>query len=169
MVGPSFRGVYLRLYELDYPGDVAGLVLIDPATEDRLFMMFEQKVVAIGSLTAEQLATALPSAGSIASQSRPPQTGAPFNRLPPDLYQLRVKLDQRLIASLGSSVSADVNRESAEGQRAALALLLASRAGQEHPIGDRPLIVLTRGQEMTPGIADNHAAVARLRRTGVTA
>ena len=29
-------------------------------------------------------------------------------------------------------------------------------------MGDRPVVVLTRGQDMTPGIAENHAALARL-------
>jgi pimeloyl-ACP methyl ester carboxylesterase len=94
--------------------------------------------------------------------SRSPQTGAPFDRLPPDLYQLRVKLDQRLIASAAASIAADVVRESSEGQRAALARLLESRTKGEHPMGDRPVVVLTRGQDMTPGIAENHAGLARL-------
>ncbi len=124
--------------------------------------MFQQKVVTIGSLTAEQLRSTLPSTGSVTNSSRSPQTGPPFNRLPPDLYQLRITLDQRLIASVPASVSVDVLRESAEGQRAALARLLESRAKQEHPIGDRPTVVLTRGQDMTPGIAENHAGLARL-------
>jgi pimeloyl-ACP methyl ester carboxylesterase len=136
--------------------------LVDPATEDRLFTLFQQKMVAIGSLTAEQLRTTLPTTGPVPIPSRSPQTGAPFDRLPPELYQLRIKLDQRLIASFPASVSADLVRESAEGQRAALARLLESRAKQEHPIGDRPLVVLTRGKQMTPGIAENHAGVARL-------
>src|SRR5256885_6056539 len=33
MVGASFGAVYARIYQLDYPDDVVGLVLIDPATE----------------------------------------------------------------------------------------------------------------------------------------
>jgi pimeloyl-ACP methyl ester carboxylesterase len=162
MVGASFGGIYVRLYQLDYPDDVVGFVLVDPATEDRLFTMFQQKMVTIGSLTAEQLRSILPSTGSVPIPSRSPQTGAPFDRLSPDLYQLRIKLDQRLIASFPSSVSADVVRESSEGQRAALARLLESRTKQVFPIGDRPLVVLTRSQDMTPGIAENHAGLARL-------
>jgi pimeloyl-ACP methyl ester carboxylesterase len=162
MVGASFGAIHVRLYQLNHPADVVGLVLVDPATENRLFTTFEGKGVTIGSLTAEQLRSTLPRTGSVPLRSRSPQTGAPFDRLPPDLYQLRIKLDQRLIASQPSSVTADVVAESAEGQRAALARLLESRAKEDAPIRRCPVVVLTRGKDMTPGIADNHAGLAQL-------
>lgn len=127
MVGASAGGLYVRLYQLAYSEEIVGLVLVDPATEDRLFTMFQQRPVPIASLTAEQLLTTLPSSGSVPIPARAPQTGEPFNRLLPDFYQLRIKLDQRLIASFPPSVSSDIVRESAEGQRAALARLLDSR------------------------------------------
>jgi pimeloyl-ACP methyl ester carboxylesterase len=161
MVGASFGAIYVRLYLMDHPGDVAGLVLVDPSTEDRLFTGFQQKAVTIASLTADQLRSTLPASGSVPIPSRMAQTGAPFDRLPPDLYQLRIKLEQRLIASFPPSVSAAIVHESAEGQRAALARLLESRARPEAPIGRLPLVVLTRGQDQT-GIAESHAATARL-------
>jgi pimeloyl-ACP methyl ester carboxylesterase len=162
MVGASAGGLYVRLYQLEHPTEVLGLVLVDPATEDRLFTMFQGRPVPISSLTAEQLLTTLPSSGSVPIPSSDPQTGPPFDRLSSDLYQLRIKLDQRLVASFPSSVSADVVRESSEGQRAALARLFASRSQADNPMRDVPVIVLTRGQDMTPGIAENHAALARL-------
>src|SRR5919198_1243925 len=37
MVGASRGGLLVRLYVADYPDEVAGLVLVDPASEDRLF------------------------------------------------------------------------------------------------------------------------------------
>jgi pimeloyl-ACP methyl ester carboxylesterase len=162
MVGASFGGLYVRLYQLDHPSDVVGLVLIDPVTEDRLFTVFQQRPVPIGSLTAEQLLTTLPSDGSVPIPSRSAQTGVPFDRLPGDLYQLRIKIDQRLIASFPPSVSANIVRESSEGQRAALARARESRDRPDSPIRNVPLIVLTRGQDATPGLAEDHAALARL-------
>lgn len=60
MIGASFGALYVRVYQLDYPEDVVGLVLVDPATEDRLFTRFEGRGVLIGSLTPEQLRRHLP-------------------------------------------------------------------------------------------------------------
>ena len=68
----------------------------------------------------------------------------------------------RLIASFPPSVSASVVRESAEGQRAALARLLASRDRPDNPMRSVPVVVLSRGQDPTPGLADDHAALARV-------
>ena len=162
LVGASFGAVYVRLYQLEHPAAVAGLVLLDPATEDRLFTMYEGQAVPIASLTAAQFSTTLPAAGSVPVRSRPPQTGSPFDRLPPDLYQLRVKLDQRLIASMPASVTAETVRETAEGRRAGLARLLESRALPDAPIRSRPLVVLTRGLDVTDGLTENHAGLAKL-------
>ncbi len=161
MVGASAGGLYVRLYQLDYPSEVVGLVLVDPATEDRLFTMYQQRAVAIGSLTAEQLASTMPSAPT-PIPSRKPQTGEPFDRLPMDLYQLRIKIDQRLIAAMPAMVSAEIVREASEGQRAGLARLLESRGRADNPMRSIPVIVLTRGRNMTQGIAENHAGLARL-------
>jgi len=163
MVGASFGAIYVRLYHLDHPDDVAGLVLVDPSSEDRLFTTFEGKqMVPIASLTAEQLLTTLPTMESVPIPTRRPQTGAPFDRLPPELYQLRIKLDERLIASTPATVPIQVVRDSSEGQRAGLARLLDSRTKVTTPLGDRPLVVLTRGEKQTPGQADNHAGLSRL-------
>jgi hypothetical protein len=105
---------------MDHPEDVEGLVWVDPSTEDGLFTMFQGRSVTIASLTAEQLLTTLRTSSSIPIPRRSPQTGAPVDRLPPALYQLRIKRDQRLIASFPSSMAADIVRESSEGERAAL-------------------------------------------------
>ena len=164
LVGASFGALYVRFYQLEHPDDVVGLVLIDPATEDRLFTLFDGRMVTIGSLTAEQLLTTLPAGGSVPNRAgaRPPQTGAPFDRLPKDLYETRIKLDRRLIASHGPSISADVVRAGAEANRAMFARLLESRTAKTAPMRNTPTVVLTRGIEMTPGIAENHAGLAAL-------
>lgn len=163
-VGASFGAIYARLYQLEHPSDVVGFVLVDPATEDRLFTMFQEKMVPIGTLTAEQLRTTLPASGTYPNQagSRSPQTGAPFDKLPKNLYDLRIKLDARLIALQGPTMAAEAIREFSEGNRAGFARLLESRTVKEPLMRNVPAVVLTRGINMTPGIAENHAALAKL-------
>lgn len=162
LVGASLGGMYVRLYQLEFPREVVGLVLVDPATEDRQFTMLNGEAVTIASLTAEQLRSTLPASGSFPVTRRSPQTGEPFNRLPAALYDVRVKIDQRLIDSFPPSVPAEVVRESSEGQWAGLARLLESRTDQRAPIRTTPSIVLTRGEGTKTGLAESHADVARL-------
>jgi pimeloyl-ACP methyl ester carboxylesterase len=161
MIGASAGGLYVRQYQLDYPSEVVGLVLVDPATEDRLFTMYQQRAVLIGSLTAEQLASMQPTT-PIPIPSRAPQTGPPFDRLPMDLYQLRMKIDQRLIASMPATVSPQIVLEASEGQRVGLARLLENRERADNPMRSIPVIVLTRGQNTGQGLAETHAGLARL-------
>jgi hypothetical protein len=89
--------IYARIFERRYPGDVAGLVLVDGSHEDQLFTLYRGGGVTIGSLSAAQLLETLP-AGDVRVPSRSPQTGEPFNRLPDALFTLRVELERRLIA-----------------------------------------------------------------------
>jgi pimeloyl-ACP methyl ester carboxylesterase len=159
MVGASLGGIYVRLYQSRYPDEVAGMVLVDPAHEDRLFLMFKGKPVPIASLTAEQRRSVIPP-GPVTVPRRPPQTGAPFNRLPRELYELRVKLDARLIASISESVPHEAVVASAERERAGLVRLKKVSSPRPHPLGDCPLVVLTRGLESSQELKDVHARLA---------
>lgn len=161
LVGASAGGLYVRLYQMDHPGEVIGLVLVDPSTEDRLFAAYQDRVVPIASLTSEQYLSTLPTT-TVNIPARQPQTGAPFDRLPADLYELRINIDRRLIASMPPSVSAEIVREALEGQRAGLARLLESRGRADNPMRNAPVIVLTRGQNTGQGLAETHAGLARL-------
>ena len=161
MVGASLGGILVRLYQAEYPEQVIGLVLVDPSTETRLFTMYHGEGVEIASLTAEQLRETI-APGTMAVPRRPVQTGTPFDRLPPELYATRLKLDARLIASFPDSVSYETRLAYAEGERGRLARLKAISAAQEHPLGDRPLVVLTRGLDSSQGAFDAHERVAAL-------
>ena len=165
MVGASRGGLMIRTYLLEYPDDVAGLVFVDPSTEDRLFTMLNGQGILIAELTAEQLATTFPRQ-PVAVPRRKPQTGAPFDKLPPDLYQARIKLDERLIASTPEMVAPEIVGAAQERERALLARLLATRAAAPHPFGDRPTVVLSRGDEQNAQREAAHAALARLSTKG---
>ena len=160
LVGASRGGLLVRSYLLEHPDDVVGFVFVDPSTEDRLFTMIDGTAIAIAEATAEQLRTTFPKQ-TIAVPRRRAQTGAPFDRLPPDLYRVRVQLDERLIASAPDSVSAEIVGASQESERAFLAKLLATRKTQ-YPLGSRPTVVLTRGDEKNEGRESSQAALAKL-------
>ena len=161
LVGASRGGLFVRLYAARYPDDVSGMVLVDPSHEDRLFTMFNGQGVTIASLSAEQLRSTM-RPGPVRIPARSPQTGAPFDRLPPDLYARRIALDRRLIAATPSSISYEANAEGAEAERAALARLHEISVTQDRPLGDRPLVVLTRGVDSSQEQKDVHASLGRL-------
>jgi pimeloyl-ACP methyl ester carboxylesterase len=163
MVGASRGGLYVRLFQAEYAAAVTGLVLVDPAVEDRLFTMYQGKPISIVSLTAEQYRSLAPQ-GAVSIPTRQPQTGAPFDRLPPDLYARRVALDRRLIAGMPATVSAEVVAESGAGEYAMLSRLNTARTSTPTLLGDMPVVVLTRGLDASPDQQAAHATIAKLSR-----
>jgi pimeloyl-ACP methyl ester carboxylesterase len=159
MVGASRGGLYVRDFAHRFADDVVGLVLVDPTSEERLFTTYQGESVPIAFLTADQLRATMNPGPRIAIPRRAPQTGSPFDRLPPDLYRTRVALDERLIASFPDSVSFEIVANAAEEERAFLAGLWDLRSTNQHPLGDRPLIVLSRGLDTN---LDRTAALDRL-------
>ena len=161
LVGASRGGFFVRLFTATHPADVVGLVLVDPSSEDRLFTMFNGTAVTIASLTAEQYRSVQPTA-PVPIAPRSPQLGVPFDRLPPALYETRVAIERKLIASMPPTVPPEVVVEYGEGDRAMQAAFAQTRAKQQHPLADRPLVVLTRGLDSTQPVIAVHAALARL-------
>ena len=163
LVGASRGGLFIRDYQADHPSDVAGMVFVDPSTEDRLFTMIQGRTVAIAKVSAEELSATNPTS-NVAVQRRRPQTGEPFDRLPPELYRVRIMLDDRLIASLPDSVGPAIVASAREGERRLLARLDSLRTVSEFPLGDLPTVVLSRSSDRNDDREASHAAVARLSR-----
>ncbi len=161
LVGASRGGLLIRAYVLEHPDDVVGLVFVDPASEDRLFTMVNGEGVLIADVTAEQLKSTFPTQ-AVRIPRRNPQRGTPFDKLPPDLYEIRVKLDEKLIAATPDTVPAAVVGASQETERAFLARLKATRTDNPHPLGDRPTVVLSRSDDPNADREAVHAALARL-------
>jgi pimeloyl-ACP methyl ester carboxylesterase len=167
MVGASRGGVFVRLFQAEYPDDVAGMVLIDPTVEDRLYVNFQGGVMALTSLTPEQHRSMQPGVDAVLPiPTREPQTGAPFDRLPAALYATRVALDRRLIASMPPTVGGGIVAESATGDYAMLSRLYAARKATPAPLGDLPIIVLSRERGGSRDHQAAHAEIARLSRNG---
>jgi pimeloyl-ACP methyl ester carboxylesterase len=164
-VGASRGGVFVRLFQAEYPTAVAGMVLIDPTAEDRLFVMFQGTVTALTSLTPEQHRSTLPLASAVIPIARrEPQTGPPFDRLPPPLYATRVALDRKLIASMPPTVSGQVVAESATGDYAMLSRLITARKATPTLLGDLPVIVMSRGLKAPPDKYAAHDEISRMSR-----
>jgi pimeloyl-ACP methyl ester carboxylesterase len=149
IVGASVGALYARLYQRRYPSEIAGMVQVDPSNEGR-YVLIDGKQVPLVSVSARELADSIPPGKPSVPPARPPQTGHPFDRLPPDLYRIRIALDRQLIDFVQK---ADITRqlivESEEGLRAALVELRDAAANGEHPLGNLPLVVLTRGSANT--------------------
>lgn len=160
LVGASRGGLLIRGYLAAYPADVAGLVFIDPASEDRLFGMVGGQAIAIAEMTAEQMQSTIPGR-PVRVPRRPVQKGSPFDRLPPELYQQRLLLDERLIASAPESLTPEQLGAYQEHERAFLASLLTTRKAGT-PFGDRPTVILSRGDERNKEREDVHATLAKL-------
>jgi pimeloyl-ACP methyl ester carboxylesterase len=160
LVGASRGGLLIRGYLGAYPADVAGLVFIDPASEDRMFGMVRGQAMAIAEMTAEQMRSTIPG-NSVRVPRRPVQKGPPFDRLPPELYEQRLLLDERLIAAMPESLTPEQLGAYQEHERAFLASLLATRKTGT-PLGDRPTVVLSRGDERNKEREAVHANLAKL-------
>ena len=165
MVGASRGGVFVRLFQAEYPADVSGMVLIDPTAEDRLYVSFQGTVAALTSLTPDQHRSTQPSPSAVIPiPTRQPQTGAPFDRLPKPLYETRVALDRKLIASMPATVSGQVVAESSSGDYEMLSRLSAARRAKPTSLGDIPVIVLSRGLNASPEQHAAHAEISRMSR-----
>jgi pimeloyl-ACP methyl ester carboxylesterase len=160
LVGASRGGLLIRGYLAAYPSEVAGLVFIDPATEDRLFGMVRGQAIAIAEMTAEQMQSTIPGR-PVRIPRRPVQKGAPFDALPPELYQSRLILDERLIAAVPETLTPEQLGRYQEHERAFLAAILATRKSGT-PFGGRPTIVLSRGNERNTEREAAHKALAGL-------
>ncbi|HJU41409.1 MAG TPA: alpha/beta hydrolase [Vicinamibacterales bacterium] len=160
LVGASRGGLLIRDYLARYPADVIGLVFIDPGTEDRLWSMVGGRAFLIAEMTSDQIRSSLPPK-PVPVPRRPVQKGAPFDKLPPELYEQRLLLDERLIAAQPETVTPEQIFLFQDHERQRFASLLASRKAGT-PFGDRPTIVLSRGTDRDGGREASHAAVAKL-------
>jgi pimeloyl-ACP methyl ester carboxylesterase len=182
LVGHSYGGWLVRQYQSTYPSEVAGMVLVEAGADDPWRMTGDGKLH-----HSSELATSAPippvktssplrvadipaniltqiNAG-IAEVSRDPNGGV-RSKLPPDAQRMRAWT----LAHIGH-ILAGVNPVELEE----LAALRAERAKSEHPLGDLPLVVITRGvpDESGPNAAameeehrKDHASAAALSRRG---
>ena len=152
LVGHSFGGGVVRLYQLRYPADVAGVVLVDAAADNPW-----RKTPDRGLVRSSDLATGKPIPNVKTSdpvrynqiperfvtmiKNQVPELSAhandpPRDKLPGDAQRMRVWS----YAQVKMHISNDNPFEAEE-----LGILRTERTRTEHVLGDIPLIVLSRG------------------------
>ena len=152
LAGHSYGGWLVRLYAYAYPAEVAGLVLIDAGADDPLRLMADGTTKRSSELTTSQAVPAVRTSGPLresdvpsvalaqmkaaAEQSARDANPDERRKLPQDAQDMRTWTLARW-----QHLAAAVNPVESEE----LAAFRAEQARTEHPLGDRPLIVLTRG------------------------
>jgi pimeloyl-ACP methyl ester carboxylesterase len=178
LVGHSYGGWLVRLYASTYKADVAGMVLVEAGAENPWRMM-DGKLIRSSELVKGQTVPAVEVSKPLRISDIPPaalsqmKAGAeslakhpnepPRDKLPPDAQRMRTWA----LGQVGH-IAAGVNPFEHEE----LAGLRAERAKSKYPLGDLPLIVLTRGisEEDTKALEEehrqDHTSVAAMSRNG---
>jgi pimeloyl-ACP methyl ester carboxylesterase len=182
LVGHSYGGWLVRLYASTYPAEVAGMVLVEAGADDPWRLMPDGKLLRASDLVKGRPIPAVKVADPLRVGDIPPDAlrqmragmeeavrhanDPPRDKLPADARRMRTWA----LGQLGHLAAAANPFEVEE-----LAGLRAERAKSEHPLGDMPLIVLTRGISEKDGpdgeafAAEHrrgHAALAALSRNG---
>lgn len=154
LVGQSLGGLIVRTYAANYPKEVAGIVLVDSSHEDMLITLTDRatsqdKIVRfrelsrgreIPSVQATMSSTDTSSKAQQAQPSSSPQSklDAPYDKLPSNLQQLRLWAISQVNYGPARSGEFDFLPEE-------MARMYSDRSSSKYPLGDIPLIVLTRG------------------------
>jgi pimeloyl-ACP methyl ester carboxylesterase len=165
-VGHSFGGLLSRVYASKYPQDVAGIVLVDSSHEDMQIMM-NNKPTLLRELSRGRdippVQTRFTAPAPTASQSGQEAPAAatkvdpPFDQLPQDSQVIR-------LWATSQPKYSDARRSEFDYLAEEMVLLHAERAGAEFPLGDKPLIVLTRGKNLSEGHSGRQVDLLRLSR-----
>jgi pimeloyl-ACP methyl ester carboxylesterase len=152
MVGHSYGGLIVRLYQSTYPKDVAGIVLVEAGADNPWRMLGDGRLVRASELATGRPIPDVKMSGPLRASDIPPQAvaqmraagaklvavanEAPRNKLPDSAQQMRTWA----FTTLKHWATSDNPFEPEE-----LVGLMKDRAARAYPLGDLPLIVITRG------------------------
>lgn len=157
-VGHSYGGRLARIYASTYPTEVVGIVMVDAGHEDSLMSingrMIREWEMATGQpvpppqaanpLRVDQIPENIrQQLEAAAAQSAREPVGPPHNKLPPDLQRARAWAMSQ-IKWYASNNSPFIGDE--------ILALKTARAATKYPLGDMPLVVLTRGIPIPPTV-----------------
>ena len=178
IAGHSYGGILARLYARTYPSEVAGMVLDESGHEAGVAVLRDGKMVRLAETatgaavppvrTSDPLRESDITGGirtqieAAAKAMAPRANDPPRDRLPPDAQRMRAW-------AFAQVKHWATNDNPFEGEE--LAAMLAERRKTPHPLGDLPLVVLSRGVPGgDPAVEDEHtknqADLVRLSRRG---
>lgn len=153
LVGHSIGGLLVRVYAGQYREEVAGMVLVESSHEDQLISLTDMKTkqekivrwreLSRGRTIPPVQSRVSPSTGTGVTQgtirsSSQLKIEAPFDKLPSNIQQIRLWAMSQ--PSYGPARFSEFDFLPEE-----LARVFADRGIRKYPLGDVPLIVLTRG------------------------
>jgi pimeloyl-ACP methyl ester carboxylesterase len=156
LVGQSIGGLLIRTYASQYPKEVSGMVLVDSTHEDtqlnvkgkiqRMRELSQGRTIppvqtTIRAAEKELSAEEKQQVEDTLKQIGSPKIGPPFNRLPAEIQAMRL---------WGLAQPHHYVADSDPYWSEEFAEIYAARKKQEYPLGDAPLIVLTRGKRGYP-------------------
>lgn len=177
LVGHSYGGWLVRVYQMTYPGEVAGMVLVEAGADDPWRTMPDGRLVRASALATGRPIPPAKTSEPLREEEIPPgalaqikaglsDASAHANEPPRDKLPIEAQRMRTWALGQVKHVVAAVNPVESEE----LAALRASRTegGREHPLGALPLVVLTRGLPEEQG-PDAKAMEADHRRDHVAA
>ena len=180
LVGQSYGGVLVRLYQTTYPAEVAGMVLVDGGRVTPLRFVGGKLVTLPDLATGKPLPPVqmsnplrdadIPAAArtqiEAAARGMVPNANESREKLPEDAQRMRTWA----LGQVKHYVANGPNAFDLEAEE--LALMIADEKKNPQPLGDKPLIVLTAGQRAydRQDLEDERlkiqTALARLSRSG---
>jgi pimeloyl-ACP methyl ester carboxylesterase len=182
LVGHSYGGWLVRLFQATYPATVSGLVLVDAGAQDPWRMTANGTLVRSSSLANGTAIPAVKTSGPLRESDIPPgamsqilqgtqRAARTANEPPRDKLPAAAKAMRTWALARWQHVVAANNPFEADE----LLVMQRSSAGTPYPLGDLPLIVLTRGLADDTGPEakrfeaehrQDHLEVSRLSRAG---
>jgi len=182
LAGHSYGGWLVRLFQSTYPADVSGLVLVDAGASDPWRLTANGSLVRSSSLAKGTAVPAVKTSGPLRASDVPPgamsqilqgtqRAAQTANEAPRDKLPAEAKAMRTWALGRWQHVVAANNPFEADE----LLAMQRSNAGKQYPLGDLPLIVLTRGLADDTGPdgkrfeaehRQDHEEVSRLSRAG---